>query len=510
MNYIELKTLKNDLEKITKEAGITFIGVLFGIGLRYVCTIVIARHVGAFNFGVYALGLTIISLVHILTVGGLNYGVLRYISIHHSIKKREKVKGIIISALKLVFATSLFFGVFVFISADFFAQSVFSKSELSTIIRWFSLSLPFLAVIEISVFSIQGIQVLKYKVYVKDFFQQLLLLGIVIILFYVGFDVLGAVYAYIISAMMACLLSLHYLKKLFPDIANKEIRADPEFMKLLRFSIPVLGMNIIGFGVMWTDTLMLGYFMESKDVGIYNAAGRTAIVISLILFSINAIFMPMISNLYHRGKIKKLQNLFKTVTKWIFVLSFPIFLLMAILSKHIMAFFGPEFIVGLPCFLILALAQLIGASAGPVGNFLIMSGKQNIVFLDTAISWGLNIILNYILIPKYGILGAAIATGFSIAFLNSSFLVQVYYFHKMHPYNRRLLKPVFSGVIATLVSLGLYSLVQTTKPVYIFLPVIFIFGLCYVMLLYILGFDDEDKIISHAFLRKFSSVLKAS
>jgi O-antigen/teichoic acid export membrane protein len=483
MNSIEPKTIEGDLKKITKEAGITFVGVLFGIGLRYICAVIIARHVGALSFGVYALGLTIINLAQIVAIAGLNYGVLRFVSAHYSANEGEKVKGFIISALKLVLIGSLCIGVFLFIGADILAEKVFSKNELGLIIKWFSLSLPFLAVIEISVFSIQGIQALRYKVYVKAIFQQLLQLGIV---------------------------SFYYLRKLFPDIAKRAMKADSQYTSLLRFSIPVLGMNILGFGMMWTDTLMVGYFMTSRDVGVYNAAAKTAFLLHIVLFSFSAIFMPMISDLSNRGDLEKLKSLLGTVTKWIFALSFPMFLLMAILSKHIMAIFGSEFIVALPCFLILALAQLISSSAGPLGNVLIMSGKQDIVFLDTAISCSLNVILNYILIGKYGIVGAAIATGLSIAFLNCAYLVEVYYYYQIHPYNRKILKPILSGIMASLVGLVGHSLVGAANPLYLFPTVIFIFILCYVMFLYIWGFDDEDKVVSHALLRRFSSVLKAS
>jgi O-antigen/teichoic acid export membrane protein len=510
MNSIEPKTLEGDLKKITKEAGITFVGVLFGIGLRYICAVIIARHVGALSFGVYALGLTIINLAQIVAIAGLNYGVLRFVSAHYSANEGEKVKGFIISALKLVLIGSLCIGVFLFIGADILAEKVFSKNELGLIIKWFSLSLPFLAVIEISVFSIQGIQALRYKVYVKAIFQQLLQLGIVIVMFLVGLKVLGAVYAYLISALLASLLGFYYLRKLFPDIAKRAMKADSQYTSLLRFSIPVLGMNILGFGMMWTDTLMVGYFMTSRDVGVYNAAAKTAFLLHIVLFSFSAIFMPMISDLSNRGDLEKLKSLLGTVTKWIFALSFPMFLLMAILSKHIMAIFGSEFIVALPCFLILALAQLISSSAGPLGNVLIMSGKQDIVFLDTAISCSLNVILNYILIGKYGIVGAAIATGLSIAFLNCAYLVEVYYYYQIHPYNRKILKPILSGIMASLVGLVGHSLVGAANPLYLFPTVIFIFILCYVMFLYIWGFDDEDKVVSHALLRRFSSVLKAS
>jgi O-antigen/teichoic acid export membrane protein len=504
MNDIEPKGMEYELKKIIKEAGITFAGFLLGMGLKYVCVIVIARHIGVVHFGTYALGLTILNFVQILSVAGLNYGVLRYVSLSHSQKEREKIKGIIISALELVLVGSLLVGMAIFIGAEVIAQRIFSKSELAMVIRVFSLSLPFLAVIEISVFSIQAIQTLKYKVYVKDIFLPLSNVVAVVILFSIGLQIEGALYAYIVSAVVSALLGIHYLRKTFPDIVNREVKPAPAFKSLLRFSVPVVGMDILGFGVIWTDTLMVGYFMTTKDVGIYNAAARTAMLIYVILFSFSTIFMPMISDLYNRGEVKKLGGLFKTVTKWTFTLSFPLFLLMAILSKQILALFGPEFTMGAPCFLILALARMVGSFTGPAGNFLIMSGKQDIVFWDMALSFCVNIFLNYYLVIRYGVVGAAIATTLSVALLNLTFLIEIYYFNKIFPYNLRLFKPFFAGVLAGLISLLLFNFVSEYKAIYIFPLTIFIFILCYVISLYISGFDEEDRIIFQAILRRYS------
>ena len=510
MNEIALKSLDHDLKKIAKEAGITFSGCLFGTGLKYICIVVIARHIGTLGFGIYALGLTILNFAAVVSVAGLHYGVLRYVSLGYSGREKGKIKGTIVSALELSLFASIVIGVLLFLGSDFIASRIFMKRELGTIIRWFSLALPFLAAIEISVFSIQAVQTLKYKVLVKDIFQQIFNLAIVIFLFTIGLRITGALYAYIISAFISALLGMYYLIGIFPDLMRREVKFVPEFSTLLRFSVPVLGMNILGFLMMWTDILMLGYFLTTRHVGIYNAAAKSAILIAGILVSFNAIFAPMISDLYNRGEMDKLERLLKTVTKWIFTASFAVFLLMVILSKQIMLLFGSEFLLGLPCFLILAFSQMINCAAGPVGSVLVMSGKQDIVLVDTAISSGLNIILNYILIEKYGIVGAALATGFSVVFWNSAFFVQVYYFHRIHPYNLKFVKPVFSGIAAGVVSFGLGHMVRMGNHVTVSLFVIIVFILCYTVMLYVLGFDEEDRVVFKAIYRKVPPIVRKS
>jgi O-antigen/teichoic acid export membrane protein len=502
------KNLDDGVKKLAREGAITLIGVLFGIGLKYICAVVIARHVGAFSFGAYSLGITILGIAHVLSVLGLNYGVLRYISIYYSGEKGEKISGIILSALLLVLVTSSLIGMLLFFGADTISTRIFSKSELRLILQWLSLSLPFLAIIEISVFSLQGLQILKYKVYVKEFFQQFLYLCIVLIFLFIGLKVMGVVYAYILSAFMSSLLSLYYLRNHFPDLGDRESKKLSAFRPLLRFSVPVLGMNIFGLGMIWTDMLMLGYFATSWSVGIYSAAAKAAVLIEIILFSFNGIFMPMVSDLYHRGDLKKLESLFKTVTKWIFTLSFPLFLIIFLVSKEIMGIFGEEFMIGYPCLLILAMGQLVNASAGPVGNFLTMSGKQDTVLLDTSLAFGLNVVLNYFLIMKYEMVGAAIATATTLVFLNLTFLIKVYHYYQVHPYNIKFLKPLFAGLAAGIIGLGLHSLVEVSSKWAVLFLVIVVFVCCYVIFLYLLGLDEEDRTILEVFSKRFSMVVK--
>jgi O-antigen/teichoic acid export membrane protein len=146
---------------------------------------------------------------------------------------------------------------------------------------------------------------------------------------------------------------------------------------------------------------------------------------------------------------------------------------------------------------------MINSSTGPVGNFLMMSGKQDVVFLDMALCFCVNVFLNYTLIIRYGVVGAAVATMLSITLLNLTYLIEVYCFYKIFPYHPRFLKPFFAGALAGLISLLLFNFVSESRTIYIFSLTIFIFILCYVIVLYVSGFDEEDRMISQTVLRRY-------
>ena len=112
----------------------------------------------------------------------------------------------------------------------------------------------------------------------------------------------------------------------------------------------------------------------ASEVGVYTAAAKIAQLVAFPLFAFSAVFAPMISNLYTKGDLGRLGTLFQVVTKWIFMFSFPVFLLCVILAEPLLGIFGDPFKTGAKALTFLALAQLVNASTGAVGFMLIMTG----------------------------------------------------------------------------------------------------------------------------------------
>ena len=170
----------------------------------------------------------------------------------------------------------------------------------------------------------------------------------------------------------------------------------------------------------WTDIIILGMFKTEGEVGIYNVALKVATLTSITLFAINSIAAPKFAEFYGKKDMKGLREVVLQTTKLIFWTSFPILLVFFFFPSFILGIFGREFEAGAVALMILAFGQFINAISGSVGYILQMSGKhkvfQNIILVATTI----NIILNAVLIPRYGINGAACASLVSMSFWNLS------------------------------------------------------------------------------------------
>jgi O-antigen/teichoic acid export membrane protein len=118
-----------------------------------------------------------------------------------------------------------------------------------------------------------------------------------------GFGVLGAAWGWVIAIIAMSFLAFYFLeKKVFPIFKTK-VKAVSVDKELFSFSLPLLFAGIAGLVMGWTDTLMLGYFSSSADVGIYNAALPTAQLIRAIPGALGVIFFPVVSELYARNRI---------------------------------------------------------------------------------------------------------------------------------------------------------------------------------------------------------------
>ena len=160
----------------------------------------------------------------------------------------------------------------------------------------------------------------------------------------------------------------------------------------------------------WTDSMMLGAMGPEADVGIYNTALKIASLSASILVAVNSIAMPKYAELFERNDFGLFRNFVKQSSLIIFLLSTPVLIVIVLFPETLLGIFGNEFLSGKNALLILALGQFFSAVSGSTIHLLNMTGRQKIsqnILLFTSL---INVLLNYFLIPVWGIEGAALAT----------------------------------------------------------------------------------------------------
>ena len=496
--------------KVAKEASISFGGMGMGSLFRYLFSIMMARWLGPQMLGIYSLGNAITRIGEIFGIMGLDNGVLRYVS--REKEKNDNVRNSIYSSIKMGFISSIFIGLLLYFSSDWIVLNLFNEDKfLSTVIKVYALTLPFTVTTLIASFATQGFKILKYKVFVNQIVNPFTLL-LTMILSYVFFGVNVAILApTVVSAVIGFFLILHYLNG-FVDVSVSKVLNAKFDNKILRFSLPLMFVSAIGIIMHWTDIIMLGILKDAKDVGLYHPVERTAGLIRMILFAFASIFAPLFSQYFHEKNQTKMLEVFQLSTKWILLTSLPLFIFLILFSNTILMLFGSEFGNNSLALPILTVGIMIQAVFGLGSPSLTMSGFQKYNLINALVALFTNIFLNIMLIPQFGIAGAAMGTTIALFLISLLRFFENYYLLGMNLLSTKLLKPILAGL-----STGM--IVYLVKPyifesgyfdyhssilyliVYLLLGALFIL-LIYMVLIWILRLDYEDKDIVQVITNK--------
>ena len=445
------------LSRIIKDTGIAGLGEVVFIVMTYTSNVIISRFLGAKGVGIYAQAMTIVSFVSLLAWLGLDVGVLRFLSLYLAQKDLGYVKGMMYFASSLVLVMSVLLGGGVFLTADLFADRVFREPQLTFVLRIFALTVPFTALTTVWLNGIQAFQRTNYRIYIGKVFGPLVGAGSVALLLHLGWHwngVLGSAILTAVSGGVVAYYAYHQLQRSIPGI--EEERPKLAVKEWLIFCCPLFFSRLLVLAYSRITILMLGYFQNSAEVGIYEIAFKVTLLVHMPLELSSFIFAPVIGQVYAQGDRLGLERLFKTVTRWMFAVSLLTFLMTTLLAQPILAIFGPEFVAGLPTLYILALGHLINVSTGAVGWMLVMSGHSKIHLLNNLSLVLLTFALGFFLIPLYGMAGAAAVASLAEIVVNVARLAEVFYLLRIHPYSGDFIKPVMAG----LMTLGAVYLLQ--------------------------------------------------
>lgn len=478
----------DSLGKLLAGGSLLFLGLIIELGVSFLAKAVIARVLGAVNYGAVSLGVTTLGLLSTLSLLGLHTGIGRYLP---RFETEEDRLGVIVSGFQIALTVATVTGLLVAFFADPIATYVFTDPSVAGTIRIFGLAIPFAALMKLSIGVIQGLQVSTPKVIVQNITPPVTRFTAVAIAVIVGAGVIGIVTAYALAYVVAALVGLYYVLDRTSLFSNVE----PNLMRkeLLAFSAPIVVSGAMGFVLTDLDTFMLGYFGTTRDVGIYNVVYPLAQLLTVGLTAFSFLFMPVISELDSNDKSDEMQRIFQIVTKWLFMGTFPIFLVVALFPEMtIRITFGSEYTEGGIALTFLAVAYFTHAVTGPNADTLTSLGRTRLIMWDNLAVGILNALLNLILIPTYGYLGAGIATAASYTTLNILYTVQLYRETNIQPFSRAL---VYPAVVATVLVAFIYwittNLLAVTVPVLIGMFTVLMIGYALIILRFG-GIEDEE------------------
>lgn len=479
-----------EMATIAHGAGLTFFGKVIGAVVQYGYIVFLAKFIGSAAFGLFVLATTLIECASIVGRLGLESAAVKYVSLYSGRGDKERLKGTILSCLRYAFLGNLVISAGILCIDPSYIESLFGKPGLSKMLNILAMALPFSALLIVSLSATQGRSIMKYTVYTQNIIMPVLNLAFAIIVVGFGLGIFELAYSSVFASILGTAIALRYLQVCFRDLYG--IRPISENKMMLNFSSSMLIIYLMMYFITWTDTLALGYFRTSSEVGVYNVSVKTAFCIKFIIVSFLPIFSPIISDLYGRNDMRKLEAIFKTVTKWTYATALPLSCLCILLSGHIMALFGKEYISGTMALSILAMAQLCDAVTGAIGLILIMAEKHKAMMYCCLAMFIGNLCANLLLVPSYGLIGAASATLLTMVLFNLMQAVLTFHYFKIHPFKLDFLKITGIGCASYVAAFVAGMLIPEFSELHRILLLVIGFLSFYLTLLITFGLNEVD------------------
>lgn len=437
---------------LARGSSLNLVGWVSSKTLTFVLSIALIGLLGRVGLGRYTQAFAVLTLVELLALLPFASGLTRMVAVHRS--DSEALRGTIRAGVGITAVVSAVLAGALHLAAGRIAHAGLHDSGLVRPLGLVAFALTPLAVADALLLATMGLQRMRAYALVKLLAEPFVRLLVVTGLVAAGLGVDGAVLGLLVSCSVQAALAWFALRRLvgrwYLGPARHELRS------LWLFSLPAGLGGIMSMGLVWADSLVIGAFRSSGDVGVYQVATRIVMLATFVIPAVSMAFAPRVAMLTQRGDDPSLRRAYAAVTTWTLRLSMPAFVVLAIFAADLLRAFGPAFAAASDATLVLVVGAGFNALTGPGMQMLTMSGHPVWGAVDNALGLVLNIGLNLALVPTFGIIGAAWAWTASLIVMNLARLIQVRHLLGMWPFHSSqpavLLAALASGLAAVLVA----------------------------------------------------------
>ena len=411
--------IKNSLKVLLLRAS--------GILLMFLLSLFLTNSFSAEIVGQYDFVRSFLMILSGASLLGTNQAIIYYSGILTSKKSFGSIKSIYFKMNFLILvACAILYTPLLVIDKEIINQ-IFNKQGAYELV---SLSLQGLVFYSITMLNIDTIRALKHTLISEGFrnifrYTPFFIFSIILYIIDSPEDlVLWFIYSFVVIFVIStAVVYLFLFNKNFPKSAAHNFSST----EILRASYPMALSAISYFLMQSTDVLFISAYDTFESVAYYSIAVKLATVTALALISVNIVIAPKIASIYNDKNFSQLKLILKKATRINVVISLPIIVLLLLFSEYVLSTFGSNYILAKNALWVLLIAQFFNSVTGPSALYLNMTGRQKKLNVILVISLLINVVLNIILVPDFGMLGAAIST--TTSFVISKILASALVFY---------------------------------------------------------------------------------
>lgn len=390
-------------------------GRFISLGMNFAIQILIVRYLSKADYGAWAYVTSLVALGVSVATFGLDRSITRFLPIYDEEKEYDKLWGTIVMVTGTILSISLGIILLVYGLHNLLTGSLISNEQ--------AISLLLIMVFGVPIQAMDGLTTGLFAVMAKPraiFFRKsilgpLLRLIVVLLLVFSGASIIFLAVGFVTCG--AIIIGL-YGFFLYRTLRREGLLAhfnwttlDMPWREVFGFTVPLLASDILYMVINTTDALLVGHYNGAEGVGALRVILPAAQLNLLVFSSFTLLFTPVAARLFARGDTPGIGHLYWHTSAWIAVLTFPIFALTFSLSEPLtVTLFGERYGGSAAYLSVLSVAYYFNAALGFNGLTLKVFGKVRFIVVISVIAAIVNLALNFALVPKYGALGAAIAT----------------------------------------------------------------------------------------------------
>lgn len=406
-------TDKSDRSIAQRVAGTAFLIRVANAGVVFLTQILLARWMGRFEFGVYVSVWAWVTALGPLAPLGVAYSAMRFIPEYRARNDDAGLRGFLAGSRWFCFTTGT-------IAAALVAGVVYLLGDRVPAHQM----LPFLiACLALPIFTVSAAQDgiarsfnwIDLALGPNYVIQPLLILAIVATIHLVGGPATAV--AMLAAACTAMWTAVLVQTAMLQRRIRGQVTPGPRRYEVgvwLKTALPIFLVDSFFYLLFSVDILILQAFVNPQDIAVYYAATKTLALIHFIYFAVGAASAHRFSEYHVAGDRGKLESFIADTTRWMFWPSVALGLFLVVLGKPILMLFGAGFESGYPLICIIMVGLLARASVGPAERVLNMTGQQSACAFVYATALAVNVALCFLLIPRFGLTGAAAATATAV------------------------------------------------------------------------------------------------
>ncbi|MFN2590436.1 MAG: MATE family efflux transporter [Actinomycetota bacterium] len=440
---------RSDRLTVLSGTGPNIVGLGVSVAATFATNILISRGFGSSGaavLGVVTLATQFAFIAGAATRFGMDMAAVRLVAIEVGRGEPGRTPAIVGRAAAVAAVVSAIGAGLVLLWSGQLADA-FGEGTVS-VFRAAALALPFVALCQVYLGGTRGLKIMRHTLFIYWAGQPVAWILLIGVTWSIHRSAASTVMAYALSWILATVAAWYAWHRETGTLVR--VPGEPALVgALVRYGAPRAPAALLSQMLFWADYFVASRYIAATELGVYAAAVRVAQALMLLLVAVNYMFSPFVADLHARGERDRLDDLYKSLTRWMMAGTIPLLVVLLIAPEAILQLFGSRFETGSAALRILLIGQVVNVGVGSVGFILIMVGRTGWDLAVYAASFALDLAVAFVLAPRLGMEGAAVAQAATMVFSNAARLYLVWRFVRIQPFSSDYARLAIPAVIAS-------------------------------------------------------------